>query len=185
VLGVVWCLLLSPGDGTRFTTLRARSRRRFVEIGNTGVRAQAVRGTARKERPAMGLQPPPADEVVTKVSRLPVNEAAEQFVDLLKEKAVKVFSVVDQAEEARRVGMELRATILIVFGNPVAGTPVMAAAPLSALDLPLRVLIWDDAGTTKVSYYAPESIAQRHRLPVELAGNLRAIDVLTDVLVAL
>jgi uncharacterized protein (DUF302 family) len=141
-------------------------------------------GTTRKELPEMGLQPSPADEITTKVSRLPVNEAAEQFVDLLKDKGVNVFSVIDQAEEARRVGMELRATILVVFGNPTAGTPVMAAVPLSALDLPLRVLIWDDAGTTRVSYYAPESIAQRYRLPTELARNLLAIDVLTDALVA-
>jgi uncharacterized protein (DUF302 family) len=141
-------------------------------------------GTTRKERPEMGPQPSPADEITTKVSRLPVNEAAQQFVDLLKDNGVNVFSVIDQAEEARRVGMELRATILVVFGNPAAGTPVMAAVPLSALDLPLRVLIWDDAGTTKVSYYPPESIAQRYGLPVELAQNLRAIDVLTDALVA-
>ena len=132
----------------------------------------------------MGLQPSPADDITTKVSRLPVNEAAVRFVDLLNEKAVKVFSVIDQAEEARRVGLELRATVLVVFGNPAAGTPVMAAAPLSALDLPLRVLIWDDAGTTKVSYYVPESIARRHGVLAELAGNLGAIDVLTDALVA-
>ena len=69
----------------------------------------------------MGLPPSPADDVTTKVSRLPVNEAADRFVDLLKEKGVKVFSVIDQAEEARRVGMELRATVLVVFGNPPRG----------------------------------------------------------------
>jgi uncharacterized protein (DUF302 family) len=72
----------------------------------------------------------------------------------------------------------------VIFGSPAAGTPVMAAAPLAALDLPLKVLVWDDDGQTKVSYYSPDALAARHHLGVGLAGNLAAVNVLTDALTA-
>jgi len=73
---------------------------------------------------------------------------------------------------------------LMIFGNPVAGTPVMMAAPLSALDLPLKVLIWDDEGQTKVTYYAPAALAARHHLNADLAAKLSVVDPLTDALIA-
>jgi uncharacterized protein (DUF302 family) len=72
----------------------------------------------------------------------------------------------------------------VIFGNPAAGTPVMAASPLSALDLPLKIVVWDDAGQTKVSYTAPAAIAARYGLPDNLAANLAAINPLTDALIA-
>ena len=72
----------------------------------------------------------------------------------------------------------------MIFGSPAAGTPVMAAAPLAALDLPLKVLVWDDDGQTKVSYYSPDALAARHHLDAGLAGNLAAVNVLTDALTA-
>ena len=71
-----------------------------------------------------------------------------------------------------------------MFGNPVAGTPVMVASPLSALDLPLKMLVWSDEGQTKVSYISPDAMALRHHLSSEVVGNLRGIDTLTDALVA-
>ena len=73
------------------------------------------------------------------------------------------------AAEARQVGLTLRETVLVIFGSPAAGTPVMAASPLSALDLPLKVLIWSDGGQTKVSSDSPAALAARHRLAQELA----------------
>ena len=72
----------------------------------------------------------------------------------------------------------------MIFGNPAAGTPVMAAAPLSALDLPLKIVVWDDAGQTKVSYTAPAAIGARYGLPDSLAANLAAVNPLTDALIA-
>ena len=92
--------------------------------------------------------------------------------------------MIDQRGEARLVGLELRDTVLVIFGNPAAGTPVMEASPLAALDLPLKVLIWSDEGQTKVSYVSPDALAARHGLSPELAANLRGIDQLTDALVA-
>jgi uncharacterized protein (DUF302 family) len=122
--------------------------------------------------------------VVTKLSPRSVADTTTRMTGILGAKGVKLFTVIDQAAEARQVGLQLRDTTLVVFGNPAAGTPVMAASPMSALDLPLKVLVWDDGGQTKVSYYAPAELATRHGLAPDLERNLAAIDVLTDALVA-
>ena len=125
-----------------------------------------------------------ATQITTKVSPRSVAETVSRLTGLLAAKSVKVFAVIDQTAEASQVGMELRETTLVVFGNPAAGTPVMAASPLAALDLPLKVLVWDDDGRTKVSYYSPAALAVRHHLGTDLAGNLAAVNALTDALVA-
>ena len=122
--------------------------------------------------------------VVTKLSPLPVAGTVAKLTGILSAKGVKLFAVIDQSAEARQVGLSLRDTTLVIFGSPAAGTPVMAASPLAALDLPLKVLVWDDDGQTKVSYYSPDALAARYHLGVGLAGNLAAINALTDALVA-
>jgi len=122
--------------------------------------------------------------IVTKISPRPVAETVTRLTDLLGAKGLKVFAVIDQSDEARQAGLGLRDTTLVLFGNPSAGTPVMVEAPLAALDLPLKLLIWDDAGQTKVSYWAPAVLAARYRLNPALAKNLAGIDPLTDALVA-
>src|ERR1700757_5284186 len=122
--------------------------------------------------------------VVTKLSPLPVAGAVAKLTGLLSAKGVKLFAVIDQSAEARQAGLSLRETTLVIFGSPAAGTPVMAASPLAALDLPLKVLVWDDDGQTKVSYYSPAALAVRHHLGADLAGNLAAINALTDALIA-
>ncbi len=123
-------------------------------------------------------------DIVTKLSPRPVAETVSKLTGLISAKGMKLFDVIDQSAEARQVGLTLRETTLVVLGSPVAGTPVMAAAPLAALDLPLKVLVWDDEGQTKVSYYAPAALAARHHLGPDLAGNLAGINALTDALVA-
>jgi uncharacterized protein (DUF302 family) len=123
-------------------------------------------------------------DVITKPSQLSVTDAVAKFTGMIAAKGMKLFAVIDQAAEARQVGLTLRDTVLVIFGSPAAGTPVMAASPLAALDLPLKVLIWSDEGQTKVSYYAPAALAARHHLGPELAGNLAGINGLTDALVA-
>lgn len=121
---------------------------------------------------------------MTKVSPRSVPDTVSRMAGLLASKGVKLFAVIDQRAEARSVGLDLRETILVIFGSPAMGTPVMARSPLSALDLPLKVLVWDDDGTTNVSYYPPDELAGRHHLDADLARNLAAIDVLTDALIA-
>jgi len=124
-----------------------------------------------------------AGEVTTKLSPLPVAATVARLTDMINAKGMRLFAVIDQRAEARQAGLDLRDTVLVIFGSPAAGTPVMAASPLSALDLPLKALIWDDTGQTKVSYYAPGFLAARHHIPADLAGNLAGIDALTDALV--
>jgi uncharacterized protein (DUF302 family) len=132
----------------------------------------------------------PADDnqdqtgITSKRSPRSVADTVSRLVEMVGAKGMKVFAVIDQAAEARKVGQSLRETVLIIFGSPAAGTPVMVASPLSALDLPLKVLVWDDAGQTAVTYYAPGSLAERHHLTADLARNLAGIDPLTDALVA-
>lgn len=123
-------------------------------------------------------------QITTKVSPRPVAGTVTRLTGLLAAKGMKVFAVIDQRAAAREAGLDLRETTLVIFGSPAAGTPVMDAVPLAALDLPLKVLIWDDAGTTKVSYVSPGAIAGRYSLGDDLAARLAGIDPLTDALVA-
>jgi uncharacterized protein (DUF302 family) len=123
-------------------------------------------------------------DIVTKLSHRSVADTVSVLTTMISAKGMKLFAVIDQSAEARHAGLSLRETTLVIFGSPAAGTPVMAAAPLAALDLPLKVLLWADEGQTKVSYYAPASLAARHHLDANLAGNLAGINALTDALVA-
>ena len=122
--------------------------------------------------------------IVTKLSPRSVPETVARLTDMLAARGMTVFAVIDQAAAARAVGLELRETTLVIFGSPAGGTPVMVAVPLAAIDLPLKVLIWDDAGQAKVSYYAPATVAARHHLNPDLAAKLAGIDPLTDALIA-
>ncbi len=124
-----------------------------------------------------------AAEVITKPSPRSVTDTVARLSGLVSAKGLKLFAVIDHSGEAASSGLELRETKVLIFGNPMAGTPVMIAAPLAALDLPLKVLVWDDAGQTRVSYTAPSVLAARYGLSDELAGRLAGIDPLTDALV--
>jgi uncharacterized protein (DUF302 family) len=121
---------------------------------------------------------------VTKLSPRSVDDTVQRLSDTLAAKGVKLFAVVDHSGEARANGLELRDTKVVIFGSPVAGTPVMQAVPMAALDLPLKVLIWQDGDQTKVSYTATAALADRYGLSDELAGRLAAIDPLTDAAIA-
>jgi uncharacterized protein (DUF302 family) len=122
--------------------------------------------------------------VVTKVSPRSVADTVSRLTELCAAKGLKVFDVIDQRAAAREVGLDLRETTLVLFGSPAAGTPVMVAAPLSALDLPLKVLIWAGDRQTNVTYYAPDALAARHHLGPDLTARLAGIDPLTDALIA-
>lgn len=121
--------------------------------------------------------------IVIKNSPRGVPETVERLVGLVQAKGMKVFVVVDHSGEAECVGLQLRDTKLVVFGNPKGGTPAMVAAPLAALDLPLKVLVWDDGGQTKVSYTSPGALAARYGLSDEEAAPLAGVGPLTDALV--
>ena len=119
-------------------------------------------------------------DVTTKTSPWPPAETVERLLAMLNERGITVFATIDQAAAARQTGLELRDTVLIIFGNPAGGTPVMDAVPLAALDLPLKLLVWDDAGETRVSYLSPGALATHWGLSESLAAPLAGIDGLTD-----
>ena len=121
--------------------------------------------------------------MITKTSPRSVDDTVSRLAELLEAKGVKLFAVIDHSGEAEAVGLELRNTKVVIFGNPIAGTPVMAAVPLAALDLPLKVLVWDDGGETKLAYTAPTELAARYDLSDELAARLAAVDVITDAVI--
>jgi uncharacterized protein (DUF302 family) len=123
------------------------------------------------------------DDITTKLSPRSVDETVSRLVELVEARGMKVFVVIDQSAEARHAGLHLRPTRLVVFGNPTSGTEVMEAAPLVALDLPLKVLVWADGQQTKVSYLAPDALGRRHHLVGDLASKLAGVDPLTDALV--
>jgi uncharacterized protein (DUF302 family) len=122
--------------------------------------------------------------IVTKLSPRSVGDTVARLTGLVHAKGLTLFAVIDQRAAARAAGLELRETTLVLFGSPAAGTPVMVAAPLAAVDLPLKVAVWDDDGQTRVSYTGPSALAARYGLDAGLAANLAGIDPLTDALVA-
>jgi uncharacterized protein (DUF302 family) len=122
--------------------------------------------------------------VTTKISPRVFADTVSRLTSLLGAKNMKIFAVIDQRAEARSVGQDLRDTTMVVFGNPAAGTPVMASAPLAALDLPLKVLIWADGDQVKVSYVPPAELRRRYQLSDDLTARLAGIDALTDALIS-
>jgi uncharacterized protein (DUF302 family) len=129
--------------------------------------------------------PEPTDGVVTKPSPVSVDETVSRLARLVAAKGLTLFAVIDHSGEAKRAGLEMPDAKLILFGSPVAGTPVMVAAPLAALDLPLKVLVWANTdGAVSVSYNSPRYLAARHHLTDELRSRLDPIESITDAIVA-
>ena len=125
----------------------------------------------------------PSSGYTSKASPRSVPDTVRRLTELVTDRGMTVFSVIDQQAHARRAGLELRETVLVLFGSPRAGTPVMDRTPLDALDLPLKVVVWADGPRTQVSYLSPPALAARHRIDAELAAPLSGIDALTDELV--
>jgi uncharacterized protein (DUF302 family) len=112
-------------------------------------------------------------------SRYSVDETVSRLEALLKEKGVKLFAIVDHSGEAAIAGFEMHLTKLLIFGSPKAGTPVMLAAPLAALDLPLKILVAEGAnGKVLLSWNDPAWLEHRHGFPSELTANLAAAGML-------
>lgn len=117
---------------------------------------------------------------VTKPSKGTVDETVSRLQDVIAAKGLKLFAVIDHSGEAEANGLALRDTKVVIFGSPVAGTPVMQARPLAALDLPLKVLVWDDDGQTQLSYTPPDELADRYDLDDDLTRRLAGIETITD-----
>ena len=117
--------------------------------------------------------------IVTIPSHQPVKRTVENLEGLLQAKGVKLFALVDHSGEAKKVGMKMRPTQLLVFGNLKAGTPLMIASPSIAIDLPLKILVSGDAnGVAQISYNAPAYLQTRHGLRPDLVQNIAVVEAL-------
>jgi uncharacterized protein (DUF302 family) len=110
-----------------------------------------------------------------------VEATVEKLKGILSSKGIALFALVDHSGEAEKAGMKMPATKLLIFGSPKAGTPVMLASPSIAIDLPLKILVWEDAtGKVWLSYNSPQYLKDRHGVPDELIKNLAVIEALAQ-----
>jgi uncharacterized protein (DUF302 family) len=108
-----------------------------------------------------------------------VDETVAKLKGILQSKGITLFALIDHSGEAAKAGLQMHPTKLLIFGNPKGGTPVMLAAPGSAIDLPLKILIWEDGrGRAWVTYNSPAYLQKRHNIPAELLPNLSVIEAL-------
>lgn len=116
---------------------------------------------------------------LSKPSSHSVDETVERLKNILQAKGVTLFALVDHSGEAEKAGMPMRNTKLLIFGSPKAGTPLMLAAPTSAIDLPLKLLVWQDASDKVwISYNSPDYLRERHGFPQELLANISVVETL-------
>jgi uncharacterized protein (DUF302 family) len=117
--------------------------------------------------------------IATIPSNHSVDETVAKLKTILQAKGVTLFALIDHSGEAEKIGMAMPSTKLLIFGSPKAGTPLMLAAPSSAIDLPLKILVWTDAhGNVWLSYNSPEYLRERHGLPQNLLQNIAVVEAL-------
>jgi uncharacterized protein (DUF302 family) len=125
------------------------------------------------------MAPATGSGIIDQPSNHSVEQTVERLKGILQSKGVRLFALIDHSGEAEKVGMKMPPTKLLIFGNPKAGTPLMLAAPSSAIDLPLKILVWEDAeGKVWVTYNSPAYLQQRHGLPPELLQNIAVLETL-------
>ena len=121
----------------------------------------------------------PSKGFISKPSNHSVEQTVEKLKNILQSKGVTLFALVDHSGEAEKVGMKMRPTELLIFGSPKAGTPLMLASPSAAIDLPLKILVWEDVHEKVwVSYNSSEYLKDRHDLPQELMQNIAVVETL-------
>jgi uncharacterized protein (DUF302 family)/uncharacterized membrane protein YidH (DUF202 family) len=123
--------------------------------------------------------PEASNGFISKPSNHSVDQTVEKLKTILQSKGVTLFALVDHSGEAEKVGMKMRPTKLLIFGSPKAGTPLMLASPSVAIDLPLKILVWEDGqGKVWVSHNSPDYLKDRHGLPQELLQNIAVAEIL-------
>jgi uncharacterized protein (DUF302 family) len=121
------------------------------------------------------------DGIVTKPSSHSVDETVDRVKSILQAKGITLFALIDHSGEAEKAGMKMPATKLLIFGNPKGGTPLMLAAPSTAIDLPLKILVWEDGqGKVWLSYNSPEYLQKRHGFPQDLEKNIAVVETLAE-----
>lgn len=119
--------------------------------------------------------------IVSLSSERSVDATVDRLKDILHSKGVTLFALIDHSGEAEKVGVKMPPTKLLIFGSPKAGTPLMLASPSTAIDLPLKILVWEDQQRKVwVSYNSPEYLKERHGLPPELISNIAVVEALAE-----
>ena len=125
--------------------------------------------------------PAAANGIVTIPSNHSVDATIEKLKSILQSKNVTIFALVDHSGEAQKAGLTMPNTKLLIFGNPKGGTPIMQAAPTSAIDLPLKILVSEDPqGHVWISYNSLPFLQQRHNIPAALLQNLAVVEALAS-----
>src|SRR5258706_15085786 len=121
----------------------------------------------------------PNNGIINRPSNHSVDQTVEKLKNILQAKGVTLFALVDHSGEAEKVGMKMPPTKLLIFGSPKAGTPLMLAVPGIAIDLPLKILVWQDPQAKFwLSYNSPDYLKDRHGLPQDLLQNIAVVDAL-------
>lgn len=181
--------IMDLGHATRpHTTTLAVATSLFLALVGLGMAIYliSVRGSAQsnsgnnsrsnKETP---MAPTENDGIIAIPSNHSVDQTVEKLTGILRVKGITLFALVDHSGEAEKVGLKMPPTKLVIFGNPKAGTPLMLAAPNVAIDLPLKILIWEDAQEKVwISYNAPAYLLERHHLPQDLLQNIAVVETL-------
>jgi uncharacterized protein (DUF302 family) len=119
--------------------------------------------------------------IIDRASNHSVDETLDRLRGVVQSRGLTLFALVDHSGEAEKVGMKMPPTKLVIFGSAKAGTPLMLAAPSVAIDLPLKILVWQDAdGKAWVSYNNPAYLQERHRFPTDLLQNISAVETLAN-----
>ena len=131
--------------------------------------------------PTRSAVPPQVEGIVTRLSPFTVEETLEHLQEALHSRNLTLFAHIDHSGEARRVGLKMQEAHVLIFGNPKGGTPMMIASPLLALDLPLKVLVWQsEDGRVWVSSNSSDYLKTRYSIPEELIGNIAGVDALIE-----
>lgn len=124
---------------------------------------------------------PAGNGIVSIRSAHPVEETVQRLNDLLAQKGITLFALIDHSAEAEKIGLKMAPTKLLIFGNPAAGTPLMLAAPSTAIDLPLKLLVAEQPDSSVlISWNDPAFLRARHGFPVELEKNIAAVAKLAE-----
>jgi uncharacterized protein (DUF302 family) len=120
---------------------------------------------------------PAVDGVVSQSSPFSVETTMERLRASIQSHHLTIFAQINHSDEAHRVGLTMQEAHVLIFGSPHAGTPLMIASPLLALELPLKALIWQDTEShVWVSYDSSDYLASRFAIPIELVKNIAGID---------
>ena len=151
----------------------------LISVRSSAHATPGINSRNNEETPMTSMAPIADNGIINKASNLSVDQTVENLKGVLQAKGVALFALVDHSGEAEKAGLKMRPTKLLIFGNPKGGTPVMVAAPSAAIDLPLKILVWEDAeGKVWASYNSPTYLQQRHGIPQELLQNIAVAEAL-------